>query len=479
MNKMQGKTSADKGWGAVHEDGTDFPGEEHPAMVALREARPVTNTVMGVKNPLKKDITWIIINAVPYFKKGEKKPFQVFTTFEDITERRNAQDDKLKLERQMLHMQKLESLGVLAGGIAHDFNNILMAVLGHTDLAMAKLQPMSPATENIKEIENAVKRAADLSAQMLAYSGKGRFVIESIDLGELVSEMVHFFKASITKKAILNLNLEKNLPRMEGDSTQIRQILMNLITNASEAIGEKSGVITISTGALECTKEYLQELFYYNELNCGYYVYLEVSDTGCGMEKSTIDKIFEPFYTTKFTGRGLGMAAVLGIIKSHKGAIRIYSEIGKGSTFKVLFPVSEREGKNLKKESKINLPRKHIDGKILIVDDEETVRTVGKMMLETLGFSAITASNGEEALKIIECKNAEIELIILDMTMPHMDGEETFREIRKVMPEVRVIMTSGYTEQDIFPRFAGKKLAGFIQKPFTLNQLAEIIDKVI
>lgn len=388
----------------------------------------------------------------------------------DVHERVQAQAERQEMERRMLHVQKLESLGVLAGGMAHDFNNILMAVLGHADLAMAKLPPHAPARDHLEAIVTAARQASDLSRQMLAYSGKGRFVIEPIQLSDLVAEMAHLLKASISKKALLNLNLEKGLPKIEGDATQIRQILLNLITNASEAIGERSGVITLSTGAMQCGKGYLSRTSVDDDLPEGLYVYMEVSDTGCGMDRETLQRIYDPFFSTKFTGRGLGLAAVLGIVRSHKGAIRVYSEPGKGTTFKVLFPALF-EASLASPHSPEAASAWAGTGRILLVDDEETLRALGQSMLEHLGFQTLVASDGREAVELYRQHQHELRLVIMDLTMPHMDGEEAFREIRQIDPNARVVLCSGYTEQDVTSRFAGKGLAGFLQKPYTLQDL--------
>ncbi|MEI6207436.1 MAG: PhnD/SsuA/transferrin family substrate-binding protein [Desulfuromonadales bacterium] len=266
----------------------------------------------------------------------------LLVVFNDITERKQAEDERLKLEQQLLHSQKLESLGVLAGGIAHDFNNILMAVIGNADLALMRMNPESPARDNLHKIEQAAARAADLAKQMLAYSGKGKFVVEHINLNRLLEEMLHMLEVSISKKAILRINVTPNLPSVEADATQMRQIVMNLVINASEAIGDKSGVIAITTGCMDCGRNYLKDVWLDENISEGLYVYLEVADTGCGMSNEIMSKIFDPFFTTKFTGRGLGMAAVMGIIRGHKGAIKVYSEPDKGSSFKILLPASDK-----------------------------------------------------------------------------------------------------------------------------------------
>ena len=314
---------------------------------------------------------------------------------------------------------------------------------------------------------------------MLAYSGRGQFVIERINLGDLVSEMVHLLNILISKKAVLSLHLAENIPLIEGDATQIRQILMNLITNASEAIGDHDGAITIATGSIHCSKKYFGDTVIHEELKDGLYVYLEVSDTGCGMDKETQRRIFDPFFTTKFTGRGLGMAAVLGIVKGHKGAIRIYSETGKGTVFKIFFPSVE----NIPVvEDVIPMPNTmqwRGDGVVLLVDDEETIREMGKEMLEMLGFEIITGVDGFDAVRIYKEQKERIDFVLLDLTMPRMDGKETFHELRRLNPQVRIVLSSGYAEQDITSQFAGQGLSGFIQKPYTLGILEESMQKLL
>ncbi|MBC8204275.1 PAS domain S-box protein [bacterium] len=407
----------------------------------------------------------------------------------DITELRRLEEERLSLERQVQHAQKLESLGVLAGGIAHDFNNILMVVLGHADLALMEISPHSPVRESLQEIEKAARRAADLSRQMLAYSGKGRFLLEHINLNELVLEMAHLLEVSASKNVVIKYNFDDNLPSFEGDATQIRQVIMNLITNASEAIGDKSGVVALSTGIMECDREYLNSCNpaftsgIDEPLSEGIYVYLEAADTGCGMDAETQEKIFDPFFTTKFTGRGLGLAAALGIIRGHKGLVKIYSEIGKGTTIKILFPVKSDSMSKIISSQKDTTDDDSWKGygEVLLVDDEEGVRTIGKKILERLEFKVLTARDGKEAVKIYREKPDDIRCVLLDMTMPHMDGEEAFRELRRIRKDVKVILSSGYNEQGATQRFLGKGLAGFIQKPYTVDnvriKLAEILDK--
>ncbi|SEA60093.1 PAS domain S-box-containing protein [Desulfuromusa kysingii] len=395
----------------------------------------------------------------------------------DISERLALQKKQQDLEQQMLQVQKLESLGVLAGGIAHDFNNILMAVIGNCDLAQRRLNPESAVMGNLHQIKLATSKAADLSNQMLAYSGKGKFVIESLNLSLIIEEMKQILSISSSKKATLRYDLTPNIPDIEADATQIRQIVMNLVINASDAIGNNSGIIAISTGVMRCERDYLQSTWLDEKLEEGDYTYIEVADTGCGMTDDMVKRIFEPFYTTKFTGRGLGMAAVLGIVRGHKGAIKIYTELGKGSTLKVLFPTSnltaarqqiEPEGSPLKEK-----------GLVLLIDDEEAVLNISQEMLSEFGFEVITARDGIEALQIFKQRHEQIRFVLMDLTMPNMDGEEAFREFRRIDPQVKVIICSGYNEQEVSQKFVGKGLAGFLKKPYMLSELQNTIQKLL
>ncbi len=396
----------------------------------------------------------------------------------EIAHRQKVEEQRRRLETQIQHAQKLESLGVLAGGIAHDFNNILMGVLGNADLGLLELSPVSPVRENLEEIRRAATRAADLCRQMLAYSGKGRFVVEPIDLSDVVREMAHMLGVSISKNVGLRYDFAENLPAVEADVTQIRQVVMNLITNASEAIGEASGMISVTTGASECDRARLGETYLAEDLAEGVYVTLEVSDTGCGMDAETKAKIFDPFFSTKFAGRGLGLAALLGIVRGHRGAVTVDSEVGRGTTFTVLLPAcglpavghrpGEAEGVSWRGS-----------GTILLTDDEETVRTVGKRMLEAIGFEVLTANDGREAVEMYRKHTGRIDCVILDLTMPHMDGEAALHELRRIDPGARVLLSSGYDEQEVTARFCEAGMAGFIQKPYQLETLAAQLRQVL
>jgi two-component system, cell cycle sensor histidine kinase and response regulator CckA len=284
-------------------------------------------------------------------------------------------------------------------------------------------------------------------------------------------------EVSISKKAVLKFRFAADLPPVEADATQMRQVIMNLVINASEAIGNRSGVISISTGAMDCDRAYLTSVLLNDPLSDGLYVYVEIADTGAGMDEATRARMFEPFFTTKFTGRGLGLAAVLGIVRGHRGAIKVYSEKGQGTTFKILLPAALGVAEEVERSPGPPLVRGQ--GTILFVDDEETVRALGKRALEKLGYGVLLATNGREALDLFEAHRQEIAAVILDLTMPHMDGEETFRELRRIDAGVRVVLSSGYNEQDVTQRFVGKGLAGFIQKPYPITTLSETLRAVL
>ena len=328
----------------------------------------------------------------------------------DVTERR-------ALERQMHRAQKLESLGVLSSGIEHDYNNLLTAVMGNLSLALLEIPPGSPAREQLLDAEEATERAAELAQQMLAYSGKGRFVITRVKLQHVVEEMAQMLQVSISKKATLRFDFAPDAPTIEADATQLRQIVLNLLINASDAIGDEGGEIRISTGALECSRAYLATTWLQDPLPEGRYAYLEVADTGCGIPEDQLARIFDPFFTTKFTGRGLGLSAVQGIVRGHKrGALKVSSEPGKGTSFRVLFPVVS-EAVQPAVEHEAGAAKWRGEGGVLLVDDEEGIRNIGARLLERLGFQVWTAAEGQQALEIFERDGAAISLVVLDLTM--------------------------------------------------------------
>ena len=395
----------------------------------------------------------------------------------DVTERKRAEEERKRLEAQVQYSQKLESLGVLAGGVAHDFNNLLTSIMGYCELALRELPAESSARDLIGESINGVQRAADLTRQMLAYSGKGRFVVEPFDLSALIEETSRLLRLSISKKCVLQLEFAPNLPMIEADAGQIRQVVMNLIINASEAMEERNGSIRLTTGSRRYGRAELDALFPRERLPPGEYVQVEIADDGCGMSAETQAKIFDPFFTTKFHGRGLGLAAVLGIVRGHRGAIAVKSEAGAGTTFRVLLPATRSRAKV------VAPPRAEPSwmgsGVVLVVDDEPTILSVARRILESLGFSVLTAADGREGVEIFRKHADRIRLVILDMTMPRLDGEEAFREMRAIRADVRAILSSGYSEQIATSRFSGKGLAAFIQKPYRYDDFRETIQRAL
>ena len=402
-------------------------------------------------------------------------PRGVLIVARDISARKAAEAERFMTEARVRETQKLESLGVLAGGIAHDFNNLLTGILGNASLAKLDLAAGTPPYNCVEDIEHASLRAAELCRQMLAYSGKGRFVVQLLDLSELITEAAPLLELSTTKKAKLRFFLNKHLPLIQADVNQLRQVVINLVSNAAESIGDKDGLIRITTGAMRATKEYLRQTQLAPDLPEGNYIFVEVSDNGTGMDLETLQRIFEPFFTTKFTGRGLGLSAVIGIVRGHNGAIKVESEPGKGASFLVLFPAAEQSAM-VPPEEKPSAPPAR---RILVVDDEDTVRSVLARMLRSFGYEAETAANGQEAVQLFHNGRDNFSTVLLDLTMPELDGAETFREINRIRPELPVILMSGYSEQDAVAKFGAQGLAGFLQKPFQPDALRALVAKVV
>ncbi len=591
-----GETSVAVEGATIREDGSPFPGLEHPSMVALRTGQAVRDVVMGVYNSREQRYRWINIQAVPLFRPGEKEPYQAYTVFDDITERKRidgelrraseqrrlaleaaalgswdyhfqtgevfwdercrklfgvpsgdqvsyggaiacihpddsaAVDEAVKQaiagvgggvyfrefrvvwpdgslhwvashgrvyfegegesrravrfigvnmditerrqsEERLRQAQKLESLGLLAGGVAHDFNNLLVGVIGNASLAQEMLPADHPAAELVEAIIKTGEQAAHLTRQMLAYSGKGKFLIEKLNLSAILPDMVGLVRPSISKKIALHLDLSQTLPPIEADRGQVQQVFMNLAINAAEAIGSHEGLITVKAGVQIVDDAFARFNPEAQDLRPGEYVFLEVHDTGSGMDESTKAKIFDPFFSTKFTGRGLGLAAVAGIVRGHKGAIMVRTTLGKGSTFTVLFPTAAR----VEEQAAATASRASLRGSgvVLVVDDEAIVREMAKKALERQGYTVLLADSGMAAIDILRTDPADIAVVLLDLSMPHMNGEETLPELRKIRPDAKVIVSSGYSETETMVLFRGQQVSGFIQKPYTSIGLAE------
>lgn len=383
----------------------------------------------------------------------------------DITERR-------LLEEKLRDSQKLESVGLLAGGIAHDFNNLLTGILGNTSMAMNLLPAGSEVAGLLEEVRHAGDRAAELTRQLLAYSGKGRFVIERMDLSRMVRDMDNLIRVTVPRVARVSMELAAGLPPVEADPVQLQQVVMNLVSNAAEAVGVRPGVIGIRTGWREIETAPPPAAARAGELRPGTYVYVEVSDTGAGMQPETVERIFDPFFTTKFTGRGLGLAAAAGIARSHGGAIQVESAVGRGSTFRLFLPAAARIGAAPPQPEHPAAAAAGEGGTVLVIDDEEVVRRTAENGLRRYGYEVLTAGDGAEGVELFRARAAEISAVLLDMTMPVMSGEEALALIKQIRPDVPVVASSGYSETEAARRFAPALLAGFVQKPYTAAALA-------
>lgn len=456
----------------VHED--DRPG----CFEFLKKVRDTGQPHKGGEYRVRsKSGEWVWFRSTgAAIKDADGAPLHYVGAAMDVTELKRNEEQRREHERHMQQVQKFESLGVLAGGVAHDFNNILLAIMGYAELSLMDLEPGSALGANMKGIINAAARAADLCKQMLASAGKGLTVIEEIDLGAIIQEMLHLLEISISKKIALELNLKPDLPMMKGDNTQIRQIIMNLIINGAEAIGSLEGAITVETGVKDTLPPNMPRNPFFDPDHDGPWILLKVTDSGCGMDAATIDRMFEPFFTTKFTGRGLGMSAVQGIIRSHRGYIAVDSRPGQGACFRLFFPACSHPAAITEKRGDAPEWVQGRSCRILLVDDEEEVVKVCTRIVKKLGHAVITARDGSDALAVFKEKEAAIDLIIMDMTMPHMDGKETLAALRLLDTRVPVVISSGYTEVDILGQFSGLHLNGFIQKPYTMKKLADCIE---
>lgn len=395
------------------------------------------------------------------------------------------QEERLALERQMFHSQKLESLGVMAGGIAHDYNNLLQSILGNIELASIKLDPDSSPHKYISNAMTSGKHAAHLTNLMLTYVGKGFINKKELNLNELVRENAEMLKTAASSAVSTELRLSEELPAICADEANIQQVVMNLIINATEAILVQPGFIRITTGVQDCDQAYLSGNLLDEKPAPGRFVFLEVSDNGCGMSEETIRRLFDPFFTTKFTGRGLGMSAVMGIIRLHNGALFVESRLGTGTTFRVLFPVAESTPRATSTEpapapaEHAVIPEKLISGTVLVVDDEKQVLRVCRKMVELCGFTVITACDGIDAITKFREHADEIVAVLLDLTMPNMDGITAMGEILSIRPGIKVILSSGFNEAELSERITNHAPAGFIRKPYTMSVLETELRRIV
>ncbi len=446
--------------------------------------REALETKKQVRHEDEREGVWRDVILTPVLNDAGEAETVVIIAF-DITERKKAEQERLEMERRILELQRLESLGVMAGGIAHDFNNILMVVIGNIELAMEEPGQSPAALENLEESRKAARRAASLVRQILAYSGKEHFVIRPTNLNAVIEDMAGLLQAPIHSQAWLETRLEEGIPVIQADTAQLKQIIMNLITNAYEAMDERAGGgVVLSTGVETCDAADLKAtvadvwMGYEEPLKEGPYVYLDVTDEGGGMGAETSARIFEPFFTTRFQGRGLGLSAVLGIVRGHGGFIRLESCPGQGTHIRILFPAAgdaSAPGRTPPPPREAD-PR---DGRlVLLADDDAPVLRIMRQMLERAGYRVITAPDGADALTLYNRRADDIDFILLDLSMPGMSGAEVFHELKKLGCAVPVILASGYNERDIRRRFADQGFAGFIQKPFNKKSLIDLLERL-
>ncbi len=407
---------------------------------------------------------------------AEGRVVRIYGSCRDVTVERAADEDREKIRLKMLEAQKLESLGVLAGGIAHDFNNLLTVILANATFARGRAG--DPGDERLAHIETAARRAADLCRQMLAYAGRGNFIIERVDVGLLVRDTTQLLQASISKKARLLLTLAPDLPSVEADAPQLRQVVMNLVINASEALGENAGEIRLTTRRSRPDEVPRGTVVHSFDLPSGEGICLEVSDTGQGMSPATLARVFDPFFTTKFAGRGLGLAAVLGIVRAHRGALTVESTVGFGSTFRVHLPAAHRTDLPPKPVSPARPPAV-VSGTLLIAEDEPVVLATADALLRHHGYETVLAADGHEAVQQFRANPQRFAAVLLDLTMPGLDGAEVLRVMRALNPEVRILIMSGYSEQHIFARLRGQGEVPVMRKPFTQETLLDRVAEVI
>jgi signal transduction histidine kinase len=452
-------------WGIYHSDGKTLARpEELPLSRAVLQGEITSDEEWVIKRPTGESLS-ILCNAAP-IRDADGHITGGLIAWRDVSARKH-------LEEKLRERAKLESLGILAGGIAHDFNNLLTGILGNASLLLDELSEGVFSRTYAQAISDAAERAAKLTHQMLAYSGRGRFVVEPVNLSAYIRQTTALIDASIPKNVELRLDLSDDLPSIEADTGQLQQVLMNLVINAAEAIGPSGGRVTVGSSVQAIDNTYIQTLKTADNIKPGRYVVVEVSDNGCGMDEQTLARMFDPFFTTKFAGRGLGLAAVQGIVRGHKGAIKIYSTPGQGTIARVLFPVAAARASEGQSAAPASTGRGA--GTVLVIDDEEVIRSTANSALRRLGYRVLTASDGAQGVEVYRILQNRISLVLLDMTMPGISGEETLNQLRKINPAVPIVLSSGFSEAEALSRFGNQSLAGFLQKPYTMQKLGELV----
>jgi two-component system, cell cycle sensor histidine kinase and response regulator CckA len=477
-SQMRGMTSLDPGWRAIHEDGSPFPGETHPVRVALKTSRPVSNVVMGIFNPLKGQHNWISVSAAPLFTAGKDQADQVYVTFEDITERRRAEQERARLEADLRQAQKMESVGRLAGGVAHDFNNLLTVINGHGDLMLSRLNEGDPLRNSLVEIRKAGGRAADLTRQLLAFSRKQIVEPKPVDLNQVVAETRNMFERLAGEDIELVTLPAPRLGAVMADPGQLHQVLLNLVVNAKDAM-PGGGRLTIQTANLDLDQDFAAA---HSEIAPGPYVLLTVGDTGTGMDRETLEHLFEPFFTTKDVGKGtgLGLSTVYGIVRQCGGWIWVDSQPGLGSTFKIYLPRVELAPAPAAAAAPPPVPGSLRGAEtVLVVEDQEDVRRLTVEILKNYGYRVLEAALGGDALLLAERHPGPIHLMLADVAMPRMTGTELAGRMEPLRPRMKVLYMSGYTDSAIVHHGVLEAGINFLQKPFNPDGLTRAIRQVL
>lgn len=449
-----------------------FQGKDRE-VIESGESEPFEETVMGPEG-----VRLTFLTQKFLLRDTTGRAYGVGGLATDISVAKASEEARSSLQKQLMEAQKLESLGVLAGGIAHDFNNILTSILGHASLARTVMTADHAAAGHLEQIERSSRRATELCAQMLAYAGKGRVVVAPLDLGELARDTAALVRVTLRKSTTLRLDLAADLPAVNGDSAQLRQIVMNLLINAADAVATRAaGTITVTSFVRELSADFFRGAVTPSALPTGRYVGLEVADNGCGMSDEVRARIFEPFFTTKFSGRGLGLAAALGIVQSHGGALFVDSVAGSGTVFRLFLPaLIEAATPAAPPAADARAP---IAGTVLVVDDEEDVRQVACGVLSRFGATALEAASGDAALVLCRESASRIDVIVLDLTMPGLSGEETLRRLRELGVTARVVIASGCGEVDVMARCTDLGAGFFLQKPFEIDQLLAVVRRAL
>jgi len=435
---------------------------------ALENSQPIYEELINYTKEGRE--YWLGLNLIPIVDSAGKSR-HYFSIGRDLSKSKQDEETRRELQQRLLQSQKMESIGILAGGVAHDFNNILTGILGSAQLAKMSFSSTHPAYNDLETIVQATQRAASLTKGLLAYAASGNGALEVVNLNEMVTNILVILRSQMSKSIIVRKALMPDVPAIEADPVQMQQVMMNLCLNASEAMADQGGILSITTDKVVLQEAQSQQSMC-SPPAPGVYAVFEVADTGCGMDNEVQKHIFEPFYTSKAQSRGLGLAAALGIVKNHRGGIEVVSEPGQGSTFRVFLPASTRTAaRGFIKEEELS----HGAQTVLFVDDEEMLRSLCRRSLEHLGYHVILAADGIEAVRIYRERSQQIDLVILDLSMPRQSGEDAYQEMRNIKPDMKVLLCCGYDETMVNRKIAGENLVGFLPKPFGLEVLAQAV----